>query len=72
MKYGHPIYLVETFVEVGRFAGTCYQAANWLRVGQTRGRGRQGPNPLAPTEPIKDVYLRPLTGLFRQYLLASP
>jgi hypothetical protein len=71
VKYGHPIYLVETFVEVGRFAGTCYQAANWLRVGQTRGRGRQGPNPLAPTEPIKDVYLYPLTGRFRQYLLAS-
>jgi hypothetical protein len=72
IKYGHPIYLVESFVEVGRFAGTCYQAANWLRVGQTRGRGRQGPNPLAPSEPIKDVYLRPLTGRFRQYLLPSP
>lgn len=71
VKYGHPIYLVESFVEVGRFAGTCYQAANWLRVGQTRGRGRQGPNPLAPTEPIKDVYLQPLTGRFRHHLLAS-
>lgn len=72
VKYGHPIYLVESFVEVGRFAGSCYQAANWLRVGQTQGRGRQGPNPLALTEPIKDVYLRPLTGRFRQYLLARP
>lgn len=71
-KYGHPIYLVESFVEAGRFAGTCYQAANWLRVGQTRGRGRQGPNPQAPTEPIKDVYLRPLRRGFRQHLLASP
>lgn len=72
VKYGHPIYLVETFVEAGRFAGTCYRAANWVRVGQTRGRGRQGPNLLAPTEPIKDVYLYPLTGDFRRQLLANP
>jgi hypothetical protein len=72
VKYGHPIYLVESFVEAGRFAGTCYRAANWMRVGQTQGRGRQGPNPLAATEEIKDVYLCPLTGQFRQHLLASP
>ena len=40
-KYGHPIYLLETFVERDRFAGTAYQAANWIRVGQTKGRTRQ-------------------------------
>src|SRR5271166_4173024 len=28
------------FVEVGLFRGTCYRAANWRYVGQTRGRGR--------------------------------
>jgi len=31
-KYGHPIYLLETFVERDRFAGTCYKASNWTRV----------------------------------------
>jgi hypothetical protein len=67
-KYGHPLYLLETFVQQGRFAGTCYQATNWRCVGQTRGRGRQGPNPLAPTEPVKDVYLYPLNRQFRQRL----
>jgi hypothetical protein len=68
-KYGHPIYLLESFVERGRFRGTCYRAANWLCVGQTRGRGRQGPNPMEPTEPAKDIYLYPLSGHFRQHLL---
>jgi hypothetical protein len=68
-KYGHPIYLLETFVQQGRFVGTCYQATNWLRVGQTRGRGRQGPDRLAPTEAVKDVYLYPLDRQFRQRLL---
>ena len=69
VKYGHPIYLLESFVERGRFAGTCYRAANWRCVGQTQGRGRQGPNPLAPTEQVKDVYLYPLLPEFRQHLL---
>ena len=31
-KYGHPLYLLETFVQADRFTGTAYQAANWLRV----------------------------------------
>jgi hypothetical protein len=68
-KYGHPLYLLESFVQPGRFVGTCYQATNWLRVGQTRGRGRQGPDRLAPTEAVKDVYLYPLDRQFRQRLL---
>jgi hypothetical protein len=70
-KYGHPIYLLESFVEQGRFRATCYRAANWLRVGQTRGRGRQGSNPLEPTEPRKEVYLYPLTRDFRRHLLEA-
>lgn len=70
-KYGHPIYLLESFVERGRFRGTCYRAANWLCVGQTRGRGRQGANPMEPTEPAKDVYLYPLSRHFRRHLLET-
>jgi hypothetical protein len=72
LKYGHPIYLLETFVEQSRYTGTCYRAANWLCVGQTRGRGRQGPNRLAPAEPIKDVFLYPLIGRLQQRLQAAP
>jgi len=62
---------LESFVQRDRFAGTCYQATNWLCVGQTRGRGRQGPNPLAPTEHVKDIYLYPLNRQFRQRLLEA-
>ena len=68
-KYGHPIYLLESFVERERFTGTCYRAASWVRVGQTKGRTRQ--DRLDGTRyqvPIKDVYLYPLHRRFRQRL----
>lgn len=66
-KYGHPLYLVETFVEHDRFQGTCYKAANWKLVGQTTGRSRQDrySNLIVP---IKDIYLYPLTPGFRELL----
>jgi len=68
-KYGHPIYLLETFVERDRFAGTAYRAANWVRVGQTQGRTRQDrPDGTWHQAAIKDVYLYPLHRRFRHYL----
>jgi hypothetical protein len=68
-KYGHPIYLLETFVEHGRFTGAAYQAANWVCVGQTKGRTRQDrPDGTWHQTAIKDVYLYPLHRRFRQYL----
>jgi hypothetical protein len=62
-RYGHPIYLLETFVELNRFAGTCYQAANWIHVGQTTGRTRQSQRHRDNEvhAPVKDVYLYPLS-----------
>jgi hypothetical protein len=65
-KYGHPIYLLETFVERDCFQGICYQAANWICVGQTKGRSRNGHPGLKV--PIKDIYLYPLTKRFREAL----
>jgi len=56
VKYGHGLSWLETFVESGRFAGTCYRAANWCCVGQTRGRGRQDQKRSAQV-PVKAVYL---------------
>lgn len=41
-RYGVEPWLMETFVDRDQFAGTCFQAANWLCVGQTQGRGRNG------------------------------
>jgi hypothetical protein len=68
-KYGHPIYLVETFVERDRFEGASYRAANWVRVGQTQGRSRQDrPDGTHDQVPIKDVYVHPLHRHFREFL----
>lgn len=68
-KYAHPIHLLETFVEAGRFAGTCYQAANWVRVGQTQGRTRQDtPDGRRHWVARKDIYLFPLHPRFIQPL----
>lgn len=68
-KYGHPVDLVETFVERARFAGICYQAAGWQWVGTTTGRGRNSSG-LIPQGPIKEVYLRPVCADFRAQLCA--
>jgi len=68
-KYGHPIYLLETFVERPRFTGTCYRAANWKCVGQTKGRTRQDrPDGTRHQAPRKDIYLYALHPQFRQRL----
>ena len=66
-RYGHPVHLVETFVEHQRFRGTCYRAANWIHVGQTQGRSRQD-RAHTLCVPVKDVYLYPLTQGFRRAL----
>src|SRR6266568_482445 len=68
-KYGHPIHLVETFVERDRFRATAYRAANWIRVGETTGRTRQDRFYSLQT-PVKDVYLYPLHSKFQQRLCA--
>jgi hypothetical protein len=41
-RYGHSLLLAETFVDLERFRGTCYRAANWIYLGDTRGMGRKG------------------------------
>jgi Druantia protein DruA len=68
-KYGHPITLVETFVEQERFSGTSYKASNWLRLGSTTGRSRQDRRHTLRV-PVKDVYLYPLDSGFRKELAA--
>ena len=69
-SYGYRPVLMETFVETPRFAGTCYRAANWIHVGQTRGRGKLDTRHQAPL-PVKDIWLYPLEKSCRRTLLAS-
>jgi hypothetical protein len=49
--YGHPVRLAETFVGATRFRGTCYRAANWREVGETRGYSRVGAGYTANGQP---------------------
>jgi hypothetical protein len=66
-RYGFRPVLLETFVETPRHRGTCYKAANWLRVGQTAGRGKKCPT-FQPILPVKDIWLYPLSKHFRTAL----
>ena len=66
-RYEYSPVLLETFVEKNRFTGTCYKAANWQLVGQTKGRGKLGPAGKISV-PIKDLWLYPLERNFRHVL----
>lgn len=68
-KYGHPMHALETFVDRDRFKGTCYRAANWLRLGATRGRTRNDREHRIRAT-VKDVYLYPLVADFGRELYA--
>lgn len=39
-EYCYAPVLLETFVDLAHFKGTCYKAANWVYLGETKGRGR--------------------------------
>jgi hypothetical protein len=65
--YGHPIYFAETFIDPGRFRGTCYRAANWILLGHTTGRGKND-HTNKPNRPIKEVLGLPLAPRFRELL----
>jgi hypothetical protein len=69
LKYHIAPCLAETFVERERFAGICYRAANWLRVGQTCGRSRYDRDHTVRV-PVKDIYLYPLCKDFKERLCA--
>ena len=70
-RYGYAPVLAETFVDPGRFAGTCYRAANWVRVGQTAARPTPYPNGKVADGP-KDLYVVPLARHWRRELCAEP
>jgi hypothetical protein len=70
-RYGIEPWLAETFVDRERYAGTCFQAGNWIHVGSTKGRGRSAPN--RPVKRRKDIYLYPLRPDWRGAMgLAGP
>jgi hypothetical protein len=70
-RYGYRPVLLESFVEQPRFSGRCYQAANWVCVGQTQGRGKLEKRHHRVV-PVKWVFLYPLTTDFRDVLCTAP
>ena len=58
-RYGHPILVAETFVDLARFSGTCYRAQGWIPLGQTRGFQKLHHGYLAHGQP-KMIFVKPL------------
>ncbi len=58
-RYAIRPVLLETFCEIPRFTGTCYQAANWTIIGRTKGLGKCARS-ATPTLPVKDIWLKPV------------
>ena len=69
-RYGYELLLVETFVDRARFRGTCYRAANWIEVGETKGRGRQDGNRSQPLR-VKRIFVYPLDAQARLRLCTA-
>ena len=69
--YGRQPVLMETLVDQKQYTGTCYRAANWVRVGKTTGRGRMDRDNKRMGMAVKDIYLYPLSKKFRQELRQS-
>ncbi len=59
-RFGHPLLLLETFVDPRRFHGGVYRAANWLELGLTRGYRRIRDGYSADVDAPKRVFVRPL------------
>ena len=68
--YNHPVHYIETFVDTEKFAGTCYKAANWIYLGNTKGLGKDSQTKI-PDRSAKAIYGYPLVKNFRRLLEVS-
>ncbi|MGH9421507.1 MAG: transposase family protein [Thermoanaerobaculia bacterium] len=58
--FGHPVLLAETFVDPQRYRGTCYKAAGWQPLGQTKGFERSRQDFYVDQEHPKELWVRAL------------
>lgn len=65
--HGHRLALLESFVEVPRYAGTAYRADHWQCLGLTQGRTRQDRSH-RPVASRKTIWVYPLGAEFRRDL----
>ena len=59
-RFGHPLLLLETFVDPRRFHGGVYRAANWIELGLTQGYRRTRDGYSAAAHAPKRVFVRSL------------
>jgi Domain of unknown function (DUF4338) len=59
-RFGHPLLLLETFVDPRRFYGGVYRAANWIELGLTQGYRRTRDGYSTEADAPKWVFIRPL------------
>lgn len=70
-KYGHPVLVVESFVDPEQFCGTVYSAAGWEELGLTDGWGRHGRDYYVKHDKPKRLFVRELCGNARRSLQAE-
>lgn len=70
-RYGFKPVLLETFVDLEKYQGTCYKAANWQLIGETVGRGRMDRHSQYLSSP-KKIFVYPLVKDFRRALRVKP
>jgi hypothetical protein len=66
-RWGYSPVLMETFIDPGHFAGSCYKASNWQYLGMTTGKGFVRNGKGYRTSP-KMIFVKPLAKDFRSLL----
>ena len=70
-RYGHPVLIVETFIDPEQFCGTVYTANGWEELGQTDGYGRHQRDYYVQHDKPKRLFVRPLCRNARRSLQAE-
>lgn len=73
-RFNHPIILAETFVDPKYFVGTCYKAAGWNCLGETKGFAKSAKKYIQHNQP-KKIWIKPIhksvSNLLTQPILPS-
>lgn len=70
-RYGHPLLVVETFVDPDQFCGTVYTANGWEELGKTDGSGRHQRDYYVRHDKPKRLFVRELCRDARRSLQAE-
>jgi hypothetical protein len=69
-RWGHPLLLAESFVDVQVFRGTCYKVSGWQELGLTQGYGRNREDFYLKHDRPKQLWVRELRAGARELLKA--